>query len=167
MFDSVANYRESGGWMQRSRTRPTILIVEDYADSRQMLKLLLEELDYSVLTAASGKEALAVAAENQIDLILIDYGLPDMTGPAVIRSLRQLRNQLAQVPIVMLTAFEGTHYRRLAKEAGCDAYLVKPPDFEELRNTLERVQHVESDLQFQNSPAGRTNVKVEPLPSSL
>ena len=153
--------------MQRTRTRPTILIVEDYADSRQMLKLLLEELGYTVLTAASGKEALAIAAENHIDLILIDYGLPDMTGPTVIRSLRRLRYQLAQVPIVMLTAFDGTHYRRLANEAGCDAYLVKPPDFEELRSTLERVQHVENNLQFQNASAGSTNVKVEPLPSSL
>ena len=153
--------------MQQTRTRPTILIVEDYADSRQMLKLLLEELDYFVLTAASGKEALAVAAANDIDLILIDYGLPDMTGPTVIRSLRQLRHDLSRVPIVMLTAFDGTHYRRLANEAGCDAYLVKPPDFDELRGTLERVQHVEKDLVFQNSSVGSTNVKVAPLPSSL
>jgi CheY-like chemotaxis protein len=146
--------------MQQSRTRPTILIVEDYADSRQMLKLLLEELDYFVLTAASGKEALAVAADNHIDVILIDYGLPDMTGPTVIRSLRQ-RHQLKDVPIVMLTAFDGTHYRRLANEAGCDAYLVKPPDFDDLKDTVDqllqertkrqdrgafRVQHIENDF---------------------
>ena len=125
--------------MQRSRTIPTILVVEDYADARQMLKVLLEELNYSVLTAASGKEALAVAAENHVDLILIDYGLPDMTGPTVVRSLRQLRAQLRQIPIVMLTAFDGYHYRRLANEAGCDAYLVKPPDFEDLKDTFERL----------------------------
>ena len=153
--------------MQRTRTRPTILIVEDYPDSRQMLKLLLEELDYYVLTAASGKEALAVAADNHIDLILIDYGLPDMTGPIVVRALRGLRPQLAQVPIVMLTAFDGVHYRRLANEAGCDAYLVKPPDFEDLQSTLEHVQHVENGREFQNPSVGNTNVKVEPLPTSL
>ena len=161
--------------MQRSRTRPTILIVEDYEDSRQMLKLLLEELDYSVRTAASGKEALAVAADNHIDLILIDYGLPDMTGPTIVRSLRRLRPQLARVPIVMLTAFDGVHYRRLASEAGCDAYLVKPADFEDLDNTFNRLlrrenpsekdrvalraHKVDSGPQFQNHPASHMNVE--------
>jgi DNA-binding response OmpR family regulator len=125
--------------MQRTRTRSTILVVEDYADSRHMLRLLLETLDYGVLTAANGKEALALAANNPIDLILLDFGLPDMTGPAVLRHLRRLNNGMTHVPIVMLTAFEGREYRRLADEAGCDAYVVKPPDFETLRGIVERL----------------------------
>lgn len=125
--------------MQQTRPRPTILIVEDYADSRHMLKLLLEELDYRVLTAGSGTEALAVAAGNHIDLVLLDFGLPDMTGPVVVRRLRRLNNELTRVPIIMVTAFEGYQYRRLADEAGCNAFLAKPPDFEVLKETLERL----------------------------
>lgn len=125
--------------VQRSRTRQTILVVEDYADSRQILKLLLEDIDYSVVTAASGKEALAAAAKYHIDLVLVDYGLPDMTGANVVRRLRQMGDRMTTVPIVMLTAFDGYEYRRQANEAGCDAYLVKPPDFEILSGTLERL----------------------------
>lgn len=125
--------------MQRTRTRPTILVVEDYADSRQMLKLLLESLDYRVFTAATGRDALGLAADNQVDLILVDFDLPDMTGPTVVRHIRQLRDQLRRVPIVMLTAFEGYEYRRLADEAGCNAFLVKPPNFEELKQVFDRL----------------------------
>lgn len=115
------------------------MIVEDYADSRQMLKLLLEELDYRVFTAANGKEALAIAADNHLDLVLLDFGLPDMTGPTVVRRLRRMNNELRRVPIVMVTAFEGYQFRQLADEAGCDAFLAKPPDFEVLSETLERL----------------------------
>lgn len=115
------------------------MIVEDYADSRQMLKLLLEELDYRVFTAANGKEALAIAADNHLDLVLLDFGLPDMTGPTVVRRLRRMNNELRHVPIVMVTAFEGYQFRQLADEAGCDAFLAKPPDFEVLSETLERL----------------------------
>lgn len=67
--------------MKQTKTRPVILLVEDYADSRQMLKLLLESLDYAVLPTANGKEALASASYNHVDLILTDFDLPDMTGP--------------------------------------------------------------------------------------
>jgi CheY-like chemotaxis protein len=104
-----------------------------------MLKLLLEDLEYRVLTAASGKEALAAAAANHIDLVLLDFGLPDMTGPTVVRYLRRLNARWGRVPIIMVTAFEGYQYRQLADEAGCNAFLAKPPDFELLKETLERL----------------------------
>src|SRR5262245_45823044 len=125
--------------MERTEALPTVLVVEDYADSRQMLRLLLEDLDYAVLTAATGNEALAVAPNNHIDLILTDYGLPDMTGPTVIRRLRRLRRGLRRVPTIMLTAFDGYEYRNLADEAGCDAFLIKPPDFDILKETIDRL----------------------------
>lgn len=125
--------------MQRIRTPPIILIVEDYADTRQMLKLLLEDLDYAVLTAENGKEALSIALNNHIDLIVTDFSLPDMTGPTMVRYVRSLRNHAASVPVVMLTAFDGSQYRELAQQAGCDAFFVKPPDFEYLKMTIQRL----------------------------
>jgi len=97
--------------MQRSRTRPVILVVEDYADSRQMLTLLLEGMGYCVLPAAIGKEALAAAANNDIDLVLTDFSLPDLTGPTVARYVRELGDGFTHVPIVMLTAFDGYEHR--------------------------------------------------------
>src|SRR6185295_16302814 len=125
--------------MQGTRTRPTILLVEDYADSRQMLALLLEGMDYCVLPVANGKEAVAAAANNDIDLVLTDFNLPDMTGPSVVRYIRELDNRLAHVPVVMLTAFDGDEYRLLAAEAGCNAFLIKPPNFEILKAIIDRL----------------------------
>ena len=104
-----------------------------------MLKLILEGLDYRVLTAADGKDALAAAANNDVDLIVTDFDLPDMIGPTLVRKLRQLSNRSARVPIVVLTAYDGYEYRELAAEAGCDAFLTKPPDFELLKRTLDRL----------------------------
>ena len=125
--------------MQRTRTRPIILLVEDYADSRQMLQLLLEGLDYGIILAANGREALAATAQNHIDLIVTDYNLPDMTGLTVVRHVRQLGNSSAWTPVIMLTAFDGFEYRKLAAEAGCNAFFNKPPDFEALEITIERL----------------------------
>jgi CheY-like chemotaxis protein len=135
--------------MQRIRTRPIILVVEDYADTREMLKFLLEGLDYGVLTAENGKDALSIAANNHLDLILTDFSLPDMTGSTMVRYIRSRQNHAGTVPIVMLTAFDESHYRELAEQAGCDAFFVKPPDFEFLKLTLQRLLHerqTESDL---------------------
>jgi two-component system chemotaxis response regulator CheY len=112
-----------------------VLIVEDYLDTRYMLKLLLESLNYAVLTAANGQTALAIAAKNHIDLILTDFNLPDITGAALIRRLRQMNEDLKRVPIVMLTALDADEYRHLAAQAGCNEFIVKPVDFD----TLERV----------------------------
>ena len=125
--------------MQQTRTRPTILLVEDYADSRQMLKLLLESVDYCVLPAANGKEAFTAAARNEIDLLLTDFNLPDMTGPTVVRYVRKLGNPRVHIPAIMLTASDGYEHRSLAAEAGCDAFLTKPTDFEILRATIDRL----------------------------
>jgi CheY-like chemotaxis protein len=124
---------------QRSRTQQTVLVIEDYADSREMLRLLLESLDYRVITAKDGKEALAVASDEHIDLVLTDLGLPDMSGVTVVRLLRKLKDHLRRVPIIMLTAFDGNEYYRSAVQAGCTAFLKKPPDFDKLQDMIERL----------------------------
>lgn len=114
-------------------------MVEDYVDTQQMLKLLLEGMGFSVLTAERGNEAIAAAANNHIDLVLTDFNLPDMLGPTVIRRLRQFNPRLKHVPTIMLTAFDGYEYRNLAAEAGCDAYVVKPPNFDTLLGIIDRL----------------------------
>ena len=125
--------------MLQAGTKPTILVVEDYVDTQQMLKFLLEGMGFRILTAETGNEAIAVAADNHIDLVLTDFSLPDMSGPAVIRRLQQLNGNWTHIPTVMLTAFDGYEYRNLAAEAGCDAFLVKPPNFDRLLAIIERL----------------------------
>ena len=125
--------------MQLSGSQPTILVVEDYLDTRYMLKLLLESLDYAVLTAASGQMALAIAAKNHIDLVVTDFNLPDITGAALIRRLRHMNEDLKHVPIVMLTAIDADEYRHLATQAGCNEFIVKPVDFDTLERVIDRL----------------------------
>ena len=114
-------------------------MVEDYVDTQQMLKFLLEGMGFNVLTAETGNEAVAAAAKNHIDLVLTDFNLPDMSGPTVVRRLHQLNGNWTHIPTVMLTAFDGYEYRNLAAEVGCDAYVVKPPNFDTLLAIIDRL----------------------------
>ena len=126
--------------MLQTETLPTILVVEDFTDTQQMMKLLLEESGFHVLTATTGNEALAVATANSdIDLVLTDFSLPDMNGPHVVRRLRQINSRLKYVPTIVLTAFDGCEYRNRAFEAGCDAFIVKPPNFDSLLGIIDRL----------------------------
>lgn len=128
--------------MRARKTNPVILVVEDYADSRAMLRLLLEDLNYHVLTAANGKQALAIAANNRIDLILTDFGLPDVSGLGLVRRLRNLNHCIENVPVIMLTAFDGDEYADLAIRAGCYGFLTKPTDFDALQRMIERALRI-------------------------
>ena len=119
--------------------KPLILVVEDYPDSRRMLKLALQTLDYGVLTAATGNEALSLALNNSIDLIVTDVGLPDIDGIRVVRELRKISDRLSRVPVIVLTAFDRERYRQEALAAGCAEVLTKPPDFAKLQALIERL----------------------------
>jgi DNA-binding response OmpR family regulator len=110
-----------------------------------MLTLLLEGMNYCVLPAASGQEALTAAANNDIDLVLTDFNLPDMTGPTVARNVRKL-DRLAYIPVVMLTAIDAYEYRSLAAQAGCDAFFVKPPNFEMLKATIDQLLKLKKEM---------------------
>jgi CheY-like chemotaxis protein len=119
--------------------KPLILVVEDYPDSRRMLKFALETLDYGVLTAATGNEALSLAINNSIDLIVTDVGLPDIDGIRVVRELRKINDRLSRVPVIVLTAFDRERCRQEALAAGCAEVLIKPLDFEKLQALIERL----------------------------
>lgn len=124
---------------RQSGNKPIILVIEDYGDSREMLKLILETLEYHVMTAANGHEALALAASNDLDLILTDLGLPDMDGLLLVRRLRKLNARLRYVPIIMLTALDRNEYYDPALRAGCTDFLTKPTDFETLQAMIEKL----------------------------
>lgn len=119
--------------------KPTVLVIEDYRDSREMMKLLLESLDYRVLGAADGDEALAIATRNQLDLIVTDLGLPGVDGLAVVRRLRRLNDTLSKIPIIILTAFDRAEYGKAALRAGCSDFLTKPVDVDRLHAMIEKL----------------------------
>ena len=122
-------------------TRPAeqqvILVIEDYGDSREMLKLLVAGEGYEVLTAASAEEALEIIKQRQIDLIITDLGLPGMDGMTLVRHIRGLGGDMVSVPIVMLTALDGEENNQAALKAGCTDFLTTPVDFERLCLMIE------------------------------
>jgi DNA-binding response OmpR family regulator len=100
----------------------TVLVVEDEAKIRELLRGYLERAGLSVLTTGSGAEALTMAAASGPDLVLLDLGLPDVAGETVARELRAA----GPTPILILTARSGETDRIAGLELGADDYVTKP-----------------------------------------
>jgi len=111
--------------MGHDRTR--ILVVDDERPIRKILGISLAN-QYTVLEAATGKEALSVAASAHPDAIIMDLGLPDLDGIEVIGHLREWTN----IPILVLSVRERETDKIAALDAGADDYLTKPFSVEEL-----------------------------------
>lgn len=116
-----------------------ILVVEDDAQIRSVLRTLLESNDYRVAEAATGGRGIIEARSHRPDLIIADLGLPDMDGAALIREVRRV----SPVPILVLSARTMEAEKVLALDAGADDFVTKPFSAPELlarvRATLRRV----------------------------
>jgi len=112
----------------------SILLVEDDRGLRDAYRLVLGALGLEVEGAATGEEALAGVTARAPDAIVVDLGLPDLGGPALIR---RLRGAAPDAALVVLTGQEGDELRRGCREAGADAFLVKPVTGRELRSALD------------------------------
>ena len=104
---------------------PRILIVDDYADIREMYATFLGENGFEVVEAADGLQAIALSAASPIDLAIVDLGLPQVSGIEVIRRFRA-EESLAKMRIISLTARSGERTRTEALDAGADLALTKP-----------------------------------------
>jgi two-component system response regulator PhoP len=111
-----------------------VLVVEDEAALRDMLKTRLTESGFTVDVAADGEEALFAGLEYPLDVAIIDLGLPKVAGLEVIRRLRAARKSY---PILILTARDNWQDKVEGLQAGADDYVAKPFHFEEV---LARVQ---------------------------
>jgi signal transduction histidine kinase len=109
----------------------TILIVDDNASARETLVAMLENQEYDIELAEDGFHALQILQQLQPDLILLDVMMPGMDGFEVCRRIRAA-SQLAEVPIIMLTALDDRASLLQGIEAGADDFLIKPVDRYEL-----------------------------------
>jgi DNA-binding response OmpR family regulator len=109
--------RKAGGAVMAA----TVLVVEDERKLRELVRSYLERAGFTVLSTGSGAEAISMAAAAAPDLVILDLGLPDVSGETVARELRD-----AAVPIVMLTAKSGEEDRIAGLELGADDYVTKP-----------------------------------------
>ena len=115
-----------------------LLYVEDNADVRAVMSEMLRLSGYEVIEAANGADALAVVAVKRPDAIVMDIGLPDMSGYKLAQHLRLLPNS-HDIPIIALTGFGQSRDKEAAAQAGFDAHLVKPVEHDELIRTVEAV----------------------------
>lgn len=104
--------------------RPRVLIAEDSATTRAVLKSVLEEANYDVTTAQDGEEAFMLLQQRPFDLVLSDVEMPHKNGFALTESIRQ-HEQLAQLPVVLMTSLENETDRLRGLRAGASAYLTK------------------------------------------
>jgi two-component system CheB/CheR fusion protein len=115
-----------------------ILLVDDAADTLETLGLLLQYDGAVVTSASSGPQALRLAATQPFDLVISDVGMPQMDGYQMIAEMR-VQPRSASLPAIALTGFGRPHDVRRALQAGFDAHLDKPVDFERMHEVIQVV----------------------------
>ena len=113
----------------------TILVVDDFDDTRLLLRTWLTRKGFRVIEAANGRLAVEAAKKNNPDFIIMDVEMPELDGLAATRQIREM-HQLANVPIVAVSAYGADEYRSQALEAGCDEYVSTPFDPDELEKLI-------------------------------
>lgn len=116
-----------------------ILVVEDNADGRELIVTVLRHQGYEIIEAGSGTEALQAASTRHPDLILMDLGLPGMSGDEVTARIKA-DPSTAHVPIIVNTAFDPTaSIVTRAVAAGADKVIYKPTNFKDLLELSQRL----------------------------
>ncbi len=116
--------------------KPVALIVDDEVQIRRLLRVVLEGENYQVYEAATGQQGLSETATRRPDVILLDLGLPDMEGLAVLKRLREW----SEAPVIVLTVRDDEQEKVAALDAGADDYVTKPFSTPELLARLRAAQ---------------------------
>src|SRR4051812_47937237 len=129
--------------------RPTALVIDDERQIRSLLRIVLEENHYRVLDYDNGRQGLSEIALRRPDVVLLDLGLPDMDGLAVLKRLREW----SRVPVLILSVRDGPDDKVAALDSGADDYVTKPFEADELlarlRAILRRSPAAPADACFQ------------------
>ncbi|WP_088240849.1 response regulator transcription factor [Calothrix rhizosoleniae] len=143
-----------------------ILVVDDDLGTRLSISDYLELSGYKVMTAKDGQEALDILEKYHLDLIVTDIVMPKMNGYELVRQLRQ-KPSWRLLPVILLTGRTKTQERILGYQSGCDLYLPKPFELEELgaaiQNLLERSQIIQAEYGYhrENIATSTTSHKAE------
>jgi len=119
-------------------SKKKILVVEDNEDNREIFVFRLQQLDFEVLVASNGKEALEIASRSKPDLVFMDLRMPVMDGWEATRALRQTEWG-RDLPVIAVTAHAMKEEREKALNAGCDEFILKPVDYTIIQRTIQRL----------------------------
>ena len=114
----------------------TILIVEDEPKNLKLLRDLLQRFGYEILEAPDGEQGVKITMEKIPDLILMDIMMPKMDGLDATRIIKA-DNKTKHIPVIALTSYAMKGDREKTLEAGCDGYIAKPIDIQEVLKTIE------------------------------
>jgi CheY-like chemotaxis protein len=139
-----------------------ILIAEDNAVNRELLRELLEMRGHTVAEACDGEEALRMIERTQPDLLLLDIGMPLLDGFGVMRKIRE-SPQFASLPVVAVTAYAMQGDREKILSSKFDGYLSKPVNARSLGEELDRLlsKRADHDISLNQSPGSQPRGEVQ------
>jgi two-component system cell cycle response regulator DivK len=123
--------------MASSDSKGTVLYIEDNPDNRMLVKRILLSEDYTLLEAKDAVEALNILKAAHPDLILMDINMPEMDGYTLTAKIKSMPG-FERVPILAVTANVMRGDKEKTLEAGCDGYIQKPLDIDQLTREIER-----------------------------
>ena len=132
-----------------STRKPIVLVVDDFADNREMYSEFLTYSGYEVVEARNGREAIEAAIQRTPDIIIMDLSLPVMDGWEATRRLKA-DERTRQIPVVALTGHALAGHSKGARDAGCDSFLAKPCLPDQLVAEIKRMLE-----------SGKANIKVK------
>ena len=106
----------------------SILVVDDAKSMREMVKAILENEGYSVVTASDGVEGLALAKDNRFDAAVVDLHMPNMNGISMVSKIRRGSGESSDAAVLMLTTETSDYRKQKARGAGANGWLSKPFD---------------------------------------
>lgn len=133
--------------------KQTILVVDDEAKMRRLLEIMLTQLDYTVLQAGNGLEALAVLEQQAVDLIITDLKMPKLDG---IGLLKQLRERANNIPVIVVTAYGTVETAVDAMKYGASDYIVRPFELDAVEAAVQQAL-ILSKVQRENRYLGQEN----------
>ena len=117
---------------------PVVMLVEDFQDTRQMMRRMLELQGCRVVEAANGQEAIELSQRGGLDLVLMDLNMPVLDGFNATLRIREYETT-RDVPVVAVTAYDSAEARAASRAVGCCDYVVKPLDLDHLAALLGRL----------------------------
>ncbi len=129
--------------------KPSVLVIDDEVQIRRLLRVALEAGGYRVLEAATGREGMAEAAQQRLDAVVLDLGLPDLDGLTVLKRLREW----SRVPVLILTVRDADDEKVAALDSGADDYVTKP------FSTAEFMARLRAALRHAQAPPGEAVVR--------
>jgi two-component system, cell cycle response regulator DivK len=121
--------------LHRQPVKRTILVVDDFDDTRLLLKTWLEKKGFTVVQAENGNQAVAAAQEVHPDLIIMDMEMPELDGLSATRKIRTMK-ELDSIPVLAVSAYGAQQFRADALAAGCSEYVSTPFEPDNLEKVI-------------------------------